>query len=371
MYTVTDKFLTAIRNSTRRISVADIYYSNQLIYSDVPISDGSVSVDRSSTIRRSGSFIVSKKNVDPTTLEPWGTEVRIRSGVQYTDRTTELVPLGIFRVEDISWKDGQDSDITVEFFDRGKALEDAGMLGDRDMSSKYASVALNTVVTNVWDHAGYIPLVIIDPTILDIKLPKATIYSGTHLEMVASVAEAMAGEQYFDVDGNFRVGKIPSISPEMTIDDADWVVDVGESGVLIEAVRKHSRTETFNAIAVYGATKNDTGGDRVMGVAYDLTTRNHAGYFSPFGKKSKRIENDALTTVNQCAQVGLQQLKNLAGLAKNVTFTSLLNPALDVGDVIAFRFLDGTVEIHLVDSLSIPLASGEMTGETRSAQYIE
>jgi uncharacterized protein DUF5047 len=371
---VTDRFLTAIRNSTRRISLADIYYSNQLIYSDIPITDGTINVDRSSTIRRSGSFVVSKKNVDPTTLEPWGTEVRIRSGVQYTDRTTELVPLGIFRVEDIFWKDGQDSDITVEFFDRGKALEDAGMLGDRDMSGKYASEALNIVIANVWDHAGYTPSVLIASGLLDIKLPKATVYSGTHLEMVAAVAEAMAGEQYFDVNGDFRVGKIPAITPEMTIDDASWVVDVGEDGdggVLIEAVRKHSRTETFNAIAVYGATKNDTGGDRVLGVSYDLTTRNHAGYFSPFGKKSKRIENDLLTTQNQCAQVGLQQLKNVAGLAKNVTFTSLLNPALDAGDVVAFRFLDGTVEIHLIDTLSIPLASGEMTGETRAAQYIE
>lgn len=371
MYTVSDKFLKAIRNSTRRISVCDIFYNNIMIYSDIPISEGSVNIDRSSAIRRSGSFVVSKKNVDPELLEPWGTEVRIRSGVQYTDRTREMVPLGMFRVEDIFWKDGSDSDITVEFFDRGKALEDAGMLGDRDMSGKTLLEAITKVVINVWDHAGYTPSISMDPTLKNTKLPKGSVYSNSHLEMVTTLAEASTGEQYFDVNGNLIIGKIPSITPTLDINDAVWVVDVGNGGVLIEATRKHSRSETFNAIAVYGSTKKSTGDDRVMSVSYDLSSRNKAGYFSPFGKKSKRIENDALTTELQCHQVGEQQLKNVAGLAKTVEFTSLLNPALDVGDIIAFRFLDGTVEIHLVDTLSIPLNSGEMTGQTRTAQYVE
>lgn len=371
MYSVSTKFLKTSRTSTKRISVVDIYYNNLIIYSDIPIKEGTINVDRSSSIRRSGNLVVSKANINTDLLEPWGTEIRVRSGVQYTDRTREMVPLGIFRIEDIAWNEGQDSDITVNFFDRGKALEDAGLLADRDVSGKTALEAIQLAITSVWDHAGYTPTVTMDSTLNNVKLPKGSIHSGTYLDLVQKSAEATSGEVYFDVLGNVIVGKIPAITPELNIEDAVWVIDVGESGVLIEATRKHSRSETFNAVAVYGATKNTTGGDRVSSIAYDLSSRNNASYFSAFGKKSKRMENDALTTDIQCQQVAQQQLKNFAGLSKTVEFTSLLNPALAEGDIIAFKFLDDTTEIHLVDSLSIPLGSGEMTGQTRSAQYVE
>lgn len=370
MYPVSDRFLKEIRGSTRRISVADIYYGNVKVYSDIPISQGTVNVDRSAQIRRSGSFVVSKKNLDHTILEPWGTEVLIRSGVQFTDRTRELVPLGIFRIEDIYWNDGAASDITIDFFDRGKALEDAGTLTDRDFSKKRAYDAINIAVSNVWDHAGYIPSVILDPTITNLTLPSGSVYSDTHLDLVSNIVEAMGGEQFFDVYGNLQLKAIPSITPDLTEDDADWIIDVGPQGVAVVTTPKHARTEAFNAVAVYGATKNDASSDRVFAQAFDLSSNNHAGYFSPFGKKSKRIDNSALTTNLQCLLVAQQQLKNLAGVSKTIEFTSLLNPALFEGDIVMFKFMDGTSEIHLVDTLAIDLHSGEMTGTTRTAQYI-
>ena len=92
-------------------------------------------------------------------------------------------------------------------------------------------------------------------------------------------------------------------------------------------------------------------------------------WFGPFGQKRFDTSNQALTTKKQCAAAAGKLLKKFTGLSRNASFTSLCNPALDVGDIITYQDLTGDEELFMVESLQISFSSGVMTGALSSKQY--
>jgi hypothetical protein len=182
------------------------------------------------------------------------------------------------------------------------------------------------------------------------------------------IALTLGGEFYFNPDGAQVFGVIPKISPIFAENVSVWDVDVGATGVLVAASRRNTRANTYNGVSVLGATSE--GGTRVYSYALDTNAASPTWFDGTFGRKTLRIEADTLTTKAACYAAATVQLQNLTGLSKNVSFTSLWNPALQEGDVCLFKFADGSQEYHLIDSLSFDFASGEMSGETRTAQYV-
>lgn len=372
MYDVSENFLGSVRQSGRRKTVADLYYGTSLfpIASDIPVSGGSISIDREGDIRRSGNLQIADDQLNLNLFLPTGIEVVIRSGFNFYTGTEELVPLGIFRVEDLSFNEGEQNSVTVSFFDRGRAMQDVVNLVDKNVAGLTFQTVLTEIVDHVFINTGTVPQIISEYD-LEQQFPGGTVLNGTYLDTVKKIAEALAGEQYFDVNGNLNIGTIPSITTATSPTEAVWNVDVGATGVLVKAGRKTTRSGTYNGVGVFGATVDDNAGDdRVFGKAYDMNPLSPTFYDGFFGRRTLRINNDLLTSNDACVLAAEAQLKNLQGLAKRITFTSLWNPALDVGDIVLFTFLDGSTEIHMVDSLNFDLASGEMTGETRTTQYI-
>lgn len=373
MYSVTDEFLQAIRFSSRRRVSVDVYFNDatEPILTDIPVAGGSLTIDRTSDIRRSGSITISSDVLRPEDVLPIGIEIRIKSGFHLYTGGVELVPLGVFRTEDVSWDEGANSTFTVTFFDRAKAHQDITVMGTNVLSGTTIASALTYYNTFAFGTTGLVPSIIVDPSFnTALTFPGGSVVSGTHLDLLKKIAEQFGGEQYFNVNGDHVFGTIPSVSQTTTADDTVWDVDVGESGVLVSASHRTSRTDTFNAVGVYGATIDVGTSDRVYAEAVDMSVLSPTYYLGNFGKKTMQISNDMLTTTAACAAVASEQLKNHQGLARPVSFTSLWNPALDVGDLVLFTFLDGSQEIHLIDSLSFDLASGVMSGQTRSVQYV-
>ncbi len=373
MYSVSDEFLEAIRFTSRRKTVVDIYFGTNLhpIARNVPVAAGTVNIDRTSDIKRSGSITVSDTNLNLDAFLPVGIEIRIRSGFNLYSGRTETVPLGVFRVEDLSYDEGSHNTVNINFFDRGKAHQDLVVLREESIAGMTGSEVIDKYTSETFDATGMVPSILIDDSFdLERKFPGGTMGTGNNLDILKKVAEQWGGEQYFDTDGNHVFGAIPSVSTATLLTDAVWDIDVGESGVLISAGKNVSRSDTINGIVVFGATIDNTTSDRVYAQAYDDYPLSPTHFHGKFGKRTMTIQNDLLTTSEACHVVADQQLKNHQGLAKKINFTSLWNPALDAGDLVLFTFLDESQEIHLIDSLSFNLASGEMTGSTRTVQYI-
>jgi hypothetical protein len=78
---------------------------------------GSVQVDRGSQCRRTCTVTVADITLIPRTptdkLSIYGATLRISRGVAYSDGTKELVPLGVFRVDEVSG-DVDEGPVTIQ-----------------------------------------------------------------------------------------------------------------------------------------------------------------------------------------------------------------------------------------------------------------
>ncbi len=369
MLSVTPEFLSRLRYSNMRKTVADVYYGGAVLFPDVPIKSGNLTIDRNADIRRSGSITIASNDINLGLFEPNGLEVNIKSGLVYHNGNEELVSLGWFRTETFSRQEGVTKEITVDLFDRGKVHQDIQTFWDLDRSGVTVAAAKDMYTNYSFAGLGYTPTTIWDASFdQNRKLPGGSIAGGTHMDAMKMIALTLSGEFYFDPDGRQIFGVIPKVSAVDGANVSVWDIDVGETGVLISANRTNTRANTYNGVSVLGATSES--GTRVYSYALDTNAGSPTWFNGTFGRKTLRIEADTLTTKLACYQAATAQLQNLTGLSKNVSFTSLWNPALQEGDICLFTFTDGSQEYHLIDSLSFDFASGEMSGETRTAQYV-
>lgn len=104
MYPVSARFLQAIAESHRLATTITLFRANGTV-EDLPHTGGSVTVDRTADCRRTCSVEIADPTLIPRTpaaaLSVYGSTLRISRGVQVGDYT-ETVPLGVFRLDEIS-----------------------------------------------------------------------------------------------------------------------------------------------------------------------------------------------------------------------------------------------------------------------------
>lgn len=393
MLPVSQKFLTALRGSYSPIAVVDVYYGQQKVVSDIPVVDGSITVDRTSKTRRSGSITIGDPTFFPifanSPLAPYGAELNIRWGIKYLDGSQEMISLGWVRIEDVEQETApsQGSGLLpiVTFYDRSQAVEAAGFLDPIDRSGWEVKSLLTHLIQDVVPYAG----VSFSSGLTSGTVPGGTVFDSSRWDAVSACAGYLNAEAYFDVNGNAAVVPVPSLSQSTPASAAVWTMDASTpaaiaagasaSGVLVAAKRKVSRNGVYNCVAVYGTSTGS--GTPPTGYACDTDPRSPT-YFGPspnggdpsrqsaFGAAVFRYQNNLLTTSAMCAAAAQTQLKNLLGLARSLSFTVCPNPALEAGDIIQVIYPDGKTELHILDSFTIPLGpSSTFTGSTRTLTY--
>lgn len=369
MYPVSQDFLQTVRKGGKRKTVIDLYFNQLLTKSDIPVSSWSISSTSDSVIRSSGSctlvdpLLVPTLFSDSSLIYPAGAELILRTGFQYTGEAEELIPMGVFTIESVTWKDGRSSEIQIEFNDRGKVPERVGWHTATDFSGKWASVVLQTLVN---DTASYYTLQTVG-TINDKRLPGGSVYDTDRNANIKTIAATIGAQVYFNRSGTPILTAIPQINSGTTASAAVWTIDAGENGVLVEAHKGLSRSGTYNGIVVFGAVP-DSGTGQPWAIAIDNNPTSPTYFGGPFGTVWERLEDSTLTTRGQCQVVANARLAQATGLAKSVDFQLVPNPALDIDDIILIKYYDGSQELHILDSYSI--SPTEMSAKTRSIQYI-
>lgn len=105
MYPVSERFLKAILEPHNPVSEVILFRADGVVET-LPHTGGSVSVDRGNAVRRSCSVTVADTTLIPRTatdkLSVYGARLRISRGIDYGNGTVEMVPLGVFRVDEVS-----------------------------------------------------------------------------------------------------------------------------------------------------------------------------------------------------------------------------------------------------------------------------
>lgn len=361
----------AIASSGRRKTVVDVVIPpssigspDTVLVKDVPIIDGSISVDRNSSNRRSVTLTIGKTDLIPKrssdAFQPYGAEMIIRSGVIYGYSGEELLPQGRFIISSVSWQDtARGAVLKVTAFDRAKTIQRSLFTVPQDYSGQMAK----TVITGLISGAAPGHQSFITASLTDYKLPGGTIFEGDRWSAVQKIVEGFPAEAYYDVNGTLQVVPIPIVDSNTLV--ADYTIETGAVGTLITADRSIDREGTYSHVLVFGAAPTN-GTAQAFGEAKDTDTQSPTYYLGPFGDVPLRIDNSLLTTNAQCLAVANSRLRDATGLGYSVDLSILPNPRLDAGNVILVKFGSGDSQFHLIDSVTIPLGAGAMTVATKT-----
>lgn len=344
MWAVSDEFLAALRGAHTVKTTVDVFYAGILIQSGLSVEDGSVDVDESSNTRRTAQLTISDPSLDPAgiidLLAPFGTELLIQRGIVFPDGNEELVPLGVFRVEEASrsgWYDG----VQVHAVDRAGAVQDARFV--KPWNTAAGTLIVDEITSMVTD--AFPGVEIYDLTGSD-TLTTAAVWDRDRWEAIDALAKSIGAECYFDNLGRFIIDDVATLTSEPV-----WSIDAGPTGVMLDVATGISRSEVFNAVAVTGEPTDGT--PPAFGAAY--VTTGDLAWGGPFGKKPRFYSSPFVTNSDQATAAAQAILARSTGLARTVAPQSVVNPALDVGDTVTIVLPDGSVYYYLTSTLTIPL----------------
>ncbi|MFE4857390.1 DUF5047 domain-containing protein [Streptomyces sp. NPDC056670] len=346
MYNVSARFLAALAESHAPATTAQLFTTDGGTQA-LEISGGSVTVDRGSVTRRTCSVTIADTSLIPRTakasLNVYGAQLRISRGVTYSDGTSDLVPLGLFRIDSIGG-DVDEGPVTLS----GKSLECIVQDDQFTVPYKATSSAVSAITALIQRS---IPGAAVINRAADTTIgPRTWDIASDPMASVAEIAATMGAEVYADADGTFIIATLPDINTAMPV----WTVAAGEGGVYVSASRAMSADKVCNAVLARGEN-TESGVAPVSALVTDSDPSSPTYWGGPFGRRPLFYTSSAL--INSVQAQAAAGLKLAAAKAPNATadLSSLPNPALEPGDILRVVYPDGSKELHQVQSFTVPL----------------
>lgn len=345
----------------------DLLSRGDLVHENIPVSAGTVTVDRRAAhrTRASGLTFPAPPGGVPTVagghLAPVGWELRVWRGaaVPGTDDFW-WVALGTLPI----WSSSVDADgvVTCEAWDRSKLV---------------AKLPLRYVHT-------FSPAFLLEEWVEDLVIARTLPwlppgdYAGarhpgtliTHergsdpWKITTDAAVSVGYEAFFDSYGLLRWRPEPDLS---TIDPVRTVAE-GEGGTLIDASANLDREPVANAIRVV-STNAATGGEWV-GYAEDTDPTSSTYVGGDFGYQLVEFRDDFAASQAAVDAAAAARLAANKGIVRSASHDSVPNPLIEPGDAeLVIRGAMGINEVMLVDAQTIGLgAAAVQRHETRARQ---
>jgi Domain of unknown function (DUF5047) len=355
------EFLAALRHSHVIAASVDLIWPGETDSDavSVPVESGSVTIDRTAQNRRSGSIRIPWSlqagfdlGVDVRDL-PLGGYALVRRGLRYADGSTELMLLGRLRVESVNWQTLEAS-AGLELADRMAQIRDEPFTAPYMAKGKTPHGAAVEIVQAVFGssiayHTPFTPAA----TLGDIT------WSGERNEALSQLEQSYGAETYFDANGDFVFAAKPADS-----DPVVWTVDAGEQGVMVNASESLDRTGVYNGVLVKGQAQSDL--PPVSALATFTEPSSPIRWGGPFGHVAIIADSTTVTTVAEAQAAADSLLRLRLKQTRSLELTSAPNPALEAGDTITVDFPDGRSERHLIDAVTVDLATGAQAIVTRT-----
>jgi Domain of unknown function (DUF5047) len=358
MRAVSEKFLESVRESHILACACRLVFPDGQT-ADVPVEEGSVTIDRTAQARRSGSIRIPWSLRQGTTLGldlrslPLGGYAQVRRGLRYADGTTELVLIGHLRVESVTW-DTLAASASLELSDRMAQVRDEPFTTPYSALGKRPAQAAVEIVRAVFADTITYLTPYDPPTVIGDVL-----YSAGRGEALSDLEQGNGAETYFTADGDFVFDQKPGDSEPVV-----WTVDAGDTGVMVAANESLDRTGIYNGVLVKGQAAADQPPVSALAVYSDLSSPIRWG--GPFGKVALIADSTTVTDAAQ-AQASAESLLRLRlKQTRSLELTAAPNPALEAGDTIRVVFPDGRDEHHLIDAVTVDLSTGAQRITTRS-----
>lgn len=363
MYAVSDEFLNAIRSSHAIIVKATAYRGGSIVTGaeDLAVVDGSVRVDGRSKVRRTveGLNIVSADGSTSTLrslLTVSGTEIQLYRGVRFPNGRDELAPVGRFRIEAVTDDLSQAGVVSITAPDLT-----ARVIDDRFMTPR----AGNAGATIVAQITALIQETIPNAAVFDSSGSTATVPSGIVWERerwdaIEELGTSIGCTVYCDPEGNWRIEPVSSLSSP-----ALWIVNAGTNAVLLGGTRSATRDGVFNVVVASSSPTDGTA--PVYAIAQDTDPASPTYVSGPYGRVPRFYSSPLLTTTIQAQAAAQTILDRSLGVRGALALTTMVNPALEVGDRIDVALPSGEIQRCIADGFTVPLTpDGSMPIANRS-----
>jgi hypothetical protein len=331
------------------------------------VVDGLVNVD-STPVRRSGQItLVDHTGVlipgapdDP--LAPAGNELRIWRGIDYQDGSDpELVPVGTLRfvVTEAAWPE-----ISLECYDRAWAISGAALENNLVIASGVNYItAINNVLVTAW--GADLPTNFPDTDETTVTLAYEA--DSDPWEIARELAANLGMVLWFDPMGVCQM----TPEPDPATDPPVWRFEDTDSENLALPGDKAVWDGTGNnAVIVIGENSDATAVYR--SAAYDQDPASPTRYGGPFGKRPITIRDEKITSQSLADLRARKELLSRLGLGQTIVIPSMVNPALESGDVVRCVSAHNRIDqVAILERFAVPLrASGTMTLEARARQVV-
>lgn len=349
VYPVSNRFLARLAESHTPVTQVQLFLTDGRVL-DLEHTGGSVTVDRAQAVRRTCTVTGADVSLIPRTptdeLATYGATLRISRGVEYGDGSSELVPLGVFRLDSVDG-DVTFGPVTLSGKDRSAIVQD-----DKLTAPYRATGTVVSAITALIQRS--LPTAVVTSTIVDATIGSRIFdIEADPWAAVQEIAAAAGAECYATPDGEFTITTLPDLATATPV----WAVEATEGGVYISGTRGMSSDGVYNGVLARGENTSDN----VAPVSYLATDNdpNSPTYWSgPYGRRPMFYSSATLITT--AAAQNAARLKLAEAKAPNASgdFSSLPNPALEPGDVLRVVHDDGSRELHQVASFSVPLDLG-------------
>ncbi|MFE5093223.1 DUF5047 domain-containing protein [Streptomyces sp. NPDC056638] len=333
-------------------------YSGLPTVADLPIVDGSVTVDRGSKVRRTLSLTVA----DPKRL-PWGAldplavygqTLVVSRGIRYAGGQTESVPLGTFRITEASG-DTLTGPVTLT----GQSSE-CYIIDDKFMVPTTTRGYSNCVDAITYLIRQTLPDAVIVNQTAGNRNPACAVVTwnanSDRWDAVQQIALSMQADVYVDALDRFVIADIPAVLSSKVV----WDIAEGEGGTLMSASRQMSRTAVYNAVVASGENTAANNAP-VSAVAYDNAPSSPTRWDGPFGHAPKFISSALWTSVGQCQSAADYALFDAIAPNVSTSISAIPNAALEAGDCLRVTH-SRRKELFIAQAFTVPLtAEGSAT----------
>lgn len=363
MYPVSQAFLDALGESHRAVSKVEVRTQAGSLINTMYPSSGSISANRTAAVRRTCRFDVDADAFNYSLTDPDNllhplsfNELHPYRGIRLSPTTVEWVPLGVYGITSTTINDTGDSyTMTVEGKDRSREVQRAGLVNSYTIAAgtNYGT-AIEGLIEDRRPNRFTFSFASISAVTPELVFGGPTGGNGDPWKQCVDMAESVAHDVFFD-----RVGVCVLQPQPTTASPIAYTVAEGANGVLLSASRKHAISDTFNHIVVYGEAPDE---EPVRGEAYDddVTSPTYVG--SPVGTGAfynpESMQSEYVTSVTQADELAEARLRQTLSSKVNASFESIVNPALEVGDIIAVTRVRLQLPAKFVlEELVIPLES--------------
>ena len=325
---------------------------------DLPILAGEVELDGTADVRGTLSMQTEGRlwPTRPTDLlAPVGHEIFVRVGIDLGGAGVQWVPLGYYQIRTPEQASAPDGPIELECRDRMAGLVEARLLAPRQFEAgRTVGAVIRELVGEVYPHA----VVEFDDDTEFATLARPVTVEEDRYAFLRELADSSGKLMHWDGEGVLRIESPPDPSQPV------WTVGVGSGGVQIAVSRTITRDGVYNGVVARGEGADES--EPVQAVAVDLDPTSPTYWHGRYGKVPRFYSSPFIATVAQAANAAREMLKRQLGFPYSVEFTSVPNPALKPFDPIRVILKDNTREVHVMQTVTIPLvADGVQAGTTR------